>query len=83
MGNENRSTTPQSATFKDFISSGWAERPEPRPAPRSQAPFAADRRARISAMHVGERLSAEGHGWLVSYDYAAQRPGPIAPRSVS
>ena len=25
------------------------------------------------AMHVEERLAAEGHGWLVGYDYAAQR----------
>jgi Xaa-Pro aminopeptidase len=56
MGNENRSTTPQSSTFKDFISSGWAERPEARPAPRAQAPYAAKRRAQISAMHPGERL---------------------------
>ena len=56
MGNENRSTTPQSTTFKEFISGGWAERPEARPAPRAQAPYAAQRRAAISAMHPGERL---------------------------
>ncbi len=56
MGNENRSTTPQSSTFKDFIFGGWAERSEPTPKPRAQAPYAADRRARISAMHPGERL---------------------------
>jgi Xaa-Pro aminopeptidase len=56
MGNENRSTTPQSSTFKDFIFGGWAERSEPTPKPRVQAPYAADRRARISAMHPGERL---------------------------
>ncbi len=56
MGNENRSTTPQSSTFKDFIFGGWAERPEPTPKPRAQAPYAAERRARISAMHPGERL---------------------------
>jgi len=56
MGNENRSTTPQSSTFKDFIFGGWAEHPEPRPKPRAQTPFAAERRARISAMHAGERL---------------------------
>jgi acyl-CoA thioesterase FadM len=24
-------------------------------------------------MHVEERLAAEGHGWLVGYDYAEQR----------
>jgi Xaa-Pro aminopeptidase len=56
MGNENRSTTPQSTTFKDFIFGGWADRPGTLPAPRPQAPYAADRRARISAMHPGERL---------------------------
>jgi Xaa-Pro aminopeptidase len=56
MGNENRSTTPQSTTFKDFIFGGWAERPEQTPAPRAQATYASDRRARISAMHPGERL---------------------------
>ena len=47
---------PQSSTFKDFIFGGWAERPESPPTPRAQAPYAADRRARISAMHPGERL---------------------------
>jgi Xaa-Pro aminopeptidase len=56
MGNENRSTTPQSTTFKDFIFGGWAERPEQTTAPRAQATYASDRRARISAMHPGERL---------------------------
>ena len=29
------------------------------------------------AMHVGERLAAEGHGWLVGYDYAAQKSSPL------
>ena len=56
MGNENRSTTPQSDTFRDFISTGWAERPEVAPSPRAQAPYAADRRARVSALHPGELL---------------------------
>ncbi|MBX3194633.1 MAG: aminopeptidase P family protein [Microbacteriaceae bacterium] len=56
MGNENRSTTPQSATFKDFISSGWADRTDVAPPPRAQAPYAARRRELISAMHAGERL---------------------------
>lgn len=56
MGNENRSTTPQSSTFKDFIFGGWAERSEPKPKSRDQAPYAAARRDRISALHPGERL---------------------------
>jgi Xaa-Pro aminopeptidase len=52
----NRSTTPVSDTFRDFISGGWADRPEPLPAPREVAAYAAARRARISALHPGERL---------------------------
>jgi Xaa-Pro aminopeptidase len=52
----NRSTTPVSDTFRDFISGGWADRPETIPAPREAAAYAAARRARISALHSGERL---------------------------
>ena len=52
----NRSTTPQSTSFKDFISSGWADRTDATPEAREQAPFAAARRARISALHPGKRL---------------------------
>ena len=52
----NRSTTPLSSSFKDFISSGWAERTDAAPAAREQTPFAAARRARISALHPGKRL---------------------------
>jgi len=52
----NRSTTPGSDTFKDFISSQWADRPETTPAPREQAVYAAARRSRLSAQHPGERL---------------------------
>lgn len=52
----NRSTTPGSDRFKEFISSNWAERlPEP-VAPRESAPFAAARRARISEQFSGQRL---------------------------
>ncbi|MBF4462765.1 aminopeptidase P family protein [Rathayibacter sp. VKM Ac-2878] len=52
----NRSTTPASDRFRDFIASGWAERTEALPAPREQAAFAAARRERLSALHLGERL---------------------------
>jgi Xaa-Pro aminopeptidase len=52
----NRSTTPVSDTFKNYISSGWAEREEETPAPREQAIFAAGRRAQISALHPGALL---------------------------
>lgn len=54
--NANRSTTPVSTTFRDYISSQWAERAETLPAPREVAAFAAARRLRLSAMHRGERL---------------------------
>jgi len=52
----NRSTTPLSNTFKDFISGGWAERADSTPAPREQASYAAARRAAISALHPGARI---------------------------
>jgi acyl-CoA thioester hydrolase len=28
-------------------------------------------------MRVGERVAAEGHGWLVGFDYAAQKASPL------
>jgi len=52
----NRSTTPVSDTFAQYISSQWADRPDALPAPRDHAAFAAERRATISAMHPGKRL---------------------------
>jgi len=52
--NANRSTTPVSTTFRDYISTQWAERTETLPAPREVAAFAAARRLRISALHPGE-----------------------------
>ena len=52
----NRSTTPVSDVFKRYISSDWAERPGNLPAARESAPFAAARRARLSALHPGKRL---------------------------
>lgn len=52
----NRSTTPGSDAFKEYISQGWAERPSRASGPREQAAFAADRRARISALHPTARV---------------------------
>jgi len=52
----NRSTTPVSGSFKEYISGGWAERTEAEPRPREQSAFAAERRARISAKHPGRLL---------------------------
>jgi len=52
----NRSTTPGSDVFREFISSGWADRPRLTPEPREVAPLAAARRARIAAQFPGERL---------------------------
>jgi Xaa-Pro aminopeptidase len=54
--NANRSTTPVSTSFKDYISSHWAERTETLPSPRDVAVYTAARRRRISALHPGERL---------------------------
>ncbi|KRF32767.1 aminopeptidase P family protein [Yonghaparkia sp. Soil809] len=52
----NRSTTPGSDAFKEYISQGWAERPSRASGPREQAAFAAERRARVSALHPTARL---------------------------
>jgi Xaa-Pro aminopeptidase len=52
----NRSTTPGSSTFKDYIGSQWADRDETLPPAREQAAFAAARRARISEQHPGRTI---------------------------
>ncbi len=54
--NSNRSKTPVSSSFRDYLSTQWADRDETLPAPREAAAFAAARRLRISAQHPGERL---------------------------
>jgi Xaa-Pro aminopeptidase len=53
---ENRSTTPASSAFTAYIGSGWADRTEPVPAPRSAVTTAAAHRAEISHRHPGQRL---------------------------
>lgn len=52
----NRSTTPTSDVFREFISGGWAERPDVAPSPRPQAAFAAARRLRLAARFPGATL---------------------------
>ncbi|MCK6081028.1 aminopeptidase P family protein [Microbacterium sp. EYE_5] len=42
--------------FLETISTGWAERPESLPEQRAQAPYAAARRAAVSAAFPGKRL---------------------------
>ncbi|GAA1791459.1 aminopeptidase P family protein [Agromyces lapidis] len=54
--NANRSTTPGSEGFKNFIGTGWAERDETLPQARPQAANAAERRAKVSAAFPGQRL---------------------------
>jgi Xaa-Pro aminopeptidase len=52
----NRSTTPVSEQFKDYIGSNWAQRTDVIPEPREQASYAAARREKLSALHAGQRL---------------------------
>ncbi len=47
---------PFPAGFLETISGGWAERPESAPPQRAQAPYAAARRAAVSAAFPGKRL---------------------------
>jgi Xaa-Pro aminopeptidase len=72
----NRSTTPTSDVFKKYISSEWADRPDVSPEPREQAPYAAARRAHLSAEFPGKRLIIPAGGQKVrsndtDYDYRA------------
>jgi Xaa-Pro aminopeptidase len=59
---ENRSTTPVSSQFRDYISTGWAKRDEVDPPVRAQAAWAAARRQRISAQHPGMRIVVPAGG---------------------
>jgi Xaa-Pro aminopeptidase len=52
----NRSKLPTGAEFRLYMSSGWDLPAEVVPAPRTAAPYAAARRARLSALHPGRRL---------------------------
>jgi Xaa-Pro aminopeptidase len=52
----NRSALPTDTEFRDYISSGWAERPDLTPSPRVAAAYAATRRLRISEQYPGMRL---------------------------
>ncbi|MCA0378081.1 MAG: aminopeptidase P family protein [Actinobacteria bacterium] len=56
IDNSNRSTTPQSDKFLDYIMSGWAPSDDTLPAAREAAAYAAERRARLGAQYVGKRL---------------------------
>ncbi len=52
----NRSTLPPAASFQEYIGSNWAERADVVPLAREQAPYAAARRGRLSALYPGKRL---------------------------
>ncbi|MFF8818281.1 aminopeptidase P family protein [Leucobacter sp. NPDC015123] len=56
IDNSNRSTTPQSETFLNYISSSWADRVDELPAELAVAKFAADRRKALAAEFPGKRL---------------------------
>ena len=53
---QNRSTTPASSAFAEYIGSGWAQREEAIPPARDAAASAAANRAAISARHPGKRI---------------------------
>ena len=52
----NRSQKPTSQAFKEFMGSNWAPAEAPPVLPDASAPFAAQRRAALSAQYPGERL---------------------------
>ncbi|GAA1317804.1 aminopeptidase P family protein [Leucobacter albus] len=56
IDNSNRSTTPQTETFLNYISSHWADRVDELPAELGVAKYAADRRLALAAQFPGKRL---------------------------
>ncbi|NLF06032.1 MAG: aminopeptidase P family protein [Actinomycetales bacterium] len=58
----NRSQRPDSAAFREFITSGWGERPPSSALPGPFAPFTAARREKLSALFPGERLVVPAGG---------------------
>jgi Xaa-Pro aminopeptidase len=54
--NSNRSTTPVSSGFREYIATGWADRVPAAPTLRVAASRASERRAAISALQPGVRL---------------------------
>ena len=52
----NRSHRPSSRAFREFIATGWEERPPVLPERSAAAPFAAERRRRIGESFTGDRL---------------------------
>lgn len=56
INNSNRSTTPTSESFLNFIMSNWAEREDVEPEIRIAAVHAATRRATLSGQFAGRRL---------------------------
>ena len=56
IDNSNRSTTPKTGNFLEYISSHWADRPEVTPEPWQVAPYAAERRRVFAAEFPGSRL---------------------------
>ncbi|SEC52468.1 Xaa-Pro aminopeptidase [Paramicrobacterium humi] len=55
-GTSNRSTTPSSSTFQEYIGSQWAGRADELPAARESAGYARRRRDAVSAAFAGKRL---------------------------
>jgi Xaa-Pro aminopeptidase len=63
--NEARATRPSSEEFKAFIASGWAEPDDVVTTASAAAPFAAERRARLSARFPGVRIVAPAGDYKV------------------
>ena len=56
IDNSNRSTTPRTDRFLNYIMSGWGEGDDTLPPQREAARYAAGRRAALGAQFAGERL---------------------------
>ena len=56
INHENRTTTPRSTTFSEYIGEHWAPRHDPLPEVAPAAAYARQRRAALAAQFAGQRL---------------------------
>ena len=81
IDNSNRSTTPQSDKFLDYIMSGWAPSDDTLPAVRESAAYAAGRRTRLGAQFVGKRLVIAAGAMKISAVFSSLRPAELRVES--
>jgi len=77
--NKARASRPNSAAFKEFLSTGWAEPDDVATTLIAAAPYAASRRDRLSAQFPGRRIVVPAGGEFLSC--SSPFPSSLSPSS--